>query len=165
MSFKAVLQHSPTHGGWVDVTMQMSSQYFDAASRFNHQEFKTVRNDRMTTKDIIHDYFDSLKHRRGWEAFLSEEMTHVSYTSPVKRVAGRGAYLTATKRFYSMITSLETKDVVIEGEKAGALTRYELQSPDGVIFESHVAEMFEVREGKIASLANCFDSAPFPKRP
>lgn len=145
--------------------MQRSPQYFDAASRFNHQELKTIRNDRMTTKDIIHDYFDSLKHRRGWEAFLSEELTNINYTNPVKRVAGRGAYLEATKRFFSMITSLETKDIVIEGEKACALTRYELQSPDGVAFESHVAEMFQVREGKIASLANCFDRAPHPKRP
>lgn len=50
-----------------------------------------------------------------------------------------------------------------ESERACALTRYELQVPSGPAFESHVAELFEVRDGKIKSLDIYFDSAPFPK--
>jgi ketosteroid isomerase-like protein len=117
----------------------------------------------MTTRDTIQGYFDSLKQMRGWEAFRSDEMRFISHTNPIKRVTGRGAYLEATKRFYSMIMALEIKGIVVDGEKACALTRYELQPPGGAVFDSHVAEVFEVREGKITSFEIYFDSAPFPK--
>jgi ketosteroid isomerase-like protein len=90
-------------------------------------------------------------------------MTFTSFTSPIKRVTGRSAYLEATKRFFSMITALEVKGLVVEGEKACAVTRYELQPPGGPVFDCHVAEVFEVRDGKIKSFDIYFDSARFPK--
>ncbi len=117
----------------------------------------------MTTRDTIQRYFESLQQKRGWEAFLSEQMTFTSYTSPVKRITGRDAYLEATKRFFSMVAAVEVQGIVADGEKACALTRYELQPPGGAAFESHVAEVFEVKEGKITSFEIYFDSAPFPK--
>jgi hypothetical protein len=39
------------------------------------------------------------------------------------------AYVQATKRFYSMITSFEVRDLMITGEKTCVLTRYQLQPP------------------------------------
>ena len=66
------------------------------------------------------------------------------------------------KRFFSMIESLEVRDLIVEGTKACALTRYELQSPVGM-FHSDVAELFTVTDTKIGSLAIYFDTAPFPK--
>ena len=62
-----------------------------------------------------------------------------------------------------MIKALEVKSILVDGERACALTRYELQAPGGSDFESHVAELFELRDGKITSLEIYFDSAPFPK--
>lgn len=115
----------------------------------------------MTTRDTIQRYFDSLSQKRGWEAFLADDMTFTSFTTPIKRVKGREAYLEATKRFYSMITAIEVKGLVVEGEKACVLTRYELKPPQGPAFESHVAEVFEVRDGKIIAFDIYFDSAPF----
>jgi ketosteroid isomerase-like protein len=117
----------------------------------------------MTTRDVIQNYFDCLKAKRGWEAYLGDEMAFTSFTSPIKRVTGRGAYLEATKRFYSMIKAVEIRGIVVDGEKACVLTRYELQPPAGPVFESHVAEVFGVRNDKIKSFDIYFDSAPFPK--
>ena len=117
----------------------------------------------MTTRDTIRGYFDALEQKGAWSAFLADGMRFTSFTTPIKRVTGKGTYLEATKRFFSMIQSLEVKGVVVEGERACALTRYELQLPGGAVFESHVAEVFEVRDGKIQSLDIYFDSAPFPK--
>ena len=117
----------------------------------------------MTTRDTIQSYLESLRGKSGWEAFLSDDMAFTSLTSPIKHVTGKGAYLEATKRFFSMIKALEIKGILVDGERACALTRYELQPPGGPAFESQVAELFEVREGKIKSLAIYFDSAPFPK--
>ncbi|MDN5941675.1 MAG: nuclear transport factor 2 family protein [Nitrospira sp.] len=117
----------------------------------------------MTTRDTIQGYFDSLKQKRGWEDFLSDDMTFTSFTSSIKRVSGKGAYLEATKRFYSMIKAMELKGILVDGERACALTRYELQPSGGPAFDCHVAEVFEVRDGKIKSFDIYFDSAPFPK--
>jgi ketosteroid isomerase-like protein len=119
----------------------------------------------MTTKDTVQGYFGSLKQKSGWEAFLAEGMAFSSFTTPIKQVAGKSAYLSSTSRFFSMITAVEVKDLIVDGDKACALTRYQLQPPGGPAIESHVAEVFKVREGKIASLEIYFDSAPFPKPP
>jgi ketosteroid isomerase-like protein len=117
----------------------------------------------MTTRDTIQGYFSALKRKSGWESFLSGDMTFTSFTSPIKRVSGKAAYLEATKRFYSMITAFEIRDLLIDGQKACALTHYELKPPTGPAFTSDVAEVFGVRDGAIASFGIYFDSSPFPK--
>ena len=117
----------------------------------------------MTTKDIVEGYLGNLKQKNDWQSFLADDMTFTSFTSSIKRVSGRAAYLEVTKRFYSMITQLEVRDLLVDGNKACALTRYTLQPPAGAAFESNVAEVFGVRDGRIASFDIYFDSAPFPK--
>jgi len=118
---------------------------------------------RMATRETIQGYFTSLKQKKGWESFLSNDMVFTSFTSPVKQVTGRDAYLETTKRFYSTIISVTVKDLLVEGEKACALTHYALQPPKGDAFTSDVAEIFTVNNGKIVSFAIYFDSSPFPK--
>ena len=117
----------------------------------------------MTTRDTIQGYFRSLKQKISWDSFLSDDVKFTSFTTPNKRVSGRAAYLEATKRFYSMITALEVRDLLVDGQKACALTGYDLQPPRGAAFRSDVAEVFEVRDGKITSFEIYFDSSPFPK--
>ena len=116
----------------------------------------------MSTREIVGRYFEELKARGNWESFLSDDLQFTSFASPGKQVTGKAAYLESTKRFFSMIKSLEVRDLIIEGPKACALTRYQLQSPVGS-FQSDVAEVFTVTDGKIGSLAIYFDTAPFPK--
>jgi ketosteroid isomerase-like protein len=62
-----------------------------------------------------------------------------------------------------MITSVELRDLLVDHDKACALTTYRLQPPGGPAFTSDVAEVFAVRDGKISSLDIYFDSSPFPK--
>lgn len=117
----------------------------------------------MTTRELIEAYFDSLKQRKGWESFLSDDVIFTSFTSPVRRISAKAAFLEATKRFYGMYGAFEVRDLLIDGNKACALTRYELRPPQGSAFESDVAEVFGVRDGKIATFDIYFDSAPYPK--
>jgi ketosteroid isomerase-like protein len=117
----------------------------------------------MTTKDTVQGYFSRLKQRQGWEAFLADDVVFTSFTSPVKRVIGKAAFLESTKRFYSTIASVDIRDLVVDGDKACVLTSYGLQFPGGQSITSDVAEIFAVRDGKIRSFDIYFDSAPFPK--
>jgi ketosteroid isomerase-like protein len=82
-----------------------------------------------------------------------------------RQVTGKEAYLEATRRFYSTIVSFQVKELLLGGERACALTRYELQPPGGAPFASDVAELFTVKNGKIDSFAIYFDTAPYPKQP
>jgi len=117
----------------------------------------------MTTTDTVEAYFATLTRKGHWDAFLCEAMTFTSFTSPTKHVSGRAAYLESTKRFYSMITALEVRTLLVDGDQACALTHYRLQPPSGPAFDTDVAEVFRVQDGKISSLEIYFDSAPFPK--
>lgn len=117
----------------------------------------------MTTKATIEGYFSSLRQKTGWSLFLDDNMVFTSYTSPVKQVKGKDEYLQSTKRFYGGIVTFEVRDLLVDGDRACALTRYQLQRPEFPSFESNVAEIFRVRDGKIVSFDIYFDSAPFPK--
>jgi ketosteroid isomerase-like protein len=117
----------------------------------------------MLTKDVLRDYFDRLARRADWEALLGDKFQFTSYTSPVKEVVGKAPFLEATKRFYSSIQSFEVRDLLVEGARGCALTRYQLRSPNGTLFQSDVAELFTVRNAQIEALAIYFDTAPFPK--
>ena len=117
----------------------------------------------MATAGIVQDYFAALARKDGWESFLAEDFAFTSCTSPNKRLSGKDAYLAATRRFFSMVSSLEVRQLMVDGRNACALTRYRLQPPGSAAFQSDVAEVFSVRDGKIASLAIYFDTAPYPK--
>lgn len=90
-------------------------------------------------------------------------MVFVGRTSPERRIEGRDAYIHATKRFFSMIVGVEVRDLLVDDDRACALTRYRLRPPSGAEFQSDVAEVFRVTDGKIDSLAIYFDTAPYPK--
>jgi ketosteroid isomerase-like protein len=117
----------------------------------------------MATQDVVRQYFDALAHKGEWQTFLSDDLRFTSLTSPVKEVTGKVAYLEATRRFFSMILSVEVRDLIVDGVKACALTRYQLRAPTGAGFQSDVAEIVTVRGSTISTLAIYFDTSPFPK--
>jgi ketosteroid isomerase-like protein len=116
----------------------------------------------MSARSTIERYFDHLKTKNGWEASLADDMVFNSFTSPPKEVRGKAAYLEATKRFYGSIQSMEVRQLTVDGDRAVALTRYQLRGPAGD-FTSDVAEVFGVANGRINSFGIYFDTAPFPK--
>jgi ketosteroid isomerase-like protein len=117
----------------------------------------------MTTRDVVTGYLDGVRTREGWENFLAEDLAFTNFTDPIKRVVGKQASLEGLRRFYAMVKNVEITRIIVDGDQACALTRYELQPPGGHAFESSIAEVFEVRDGRIRSLGIYFDSAPYPK--
>lgn len=118
----------------------------------------------MTTRETVQDYFAKLEHKKGWESCLADDMVFTSLTSPVKQVAGKENYLRATQRFYSTVAAVEVRDLMVDGDKAVALTRYRIQPPNGApSFQSDVAEVFTVKNDRIASFSIYFDTSPYPK--
>jgi ketosteroid isomerase-like protein len=118
----------------------------------------------MNTRATIERYYEKLRNKSEWESLFADHVTFTSFTSPNRRINDRSAFLEGTKRFYSMIVSFELRELIIDGDKACGLTRYELQAPNGGSrFSSDVAEIFAVRDGQITNFAIYFDTAPYPK--
>jgi len=132
------------------------------APRLSLASLKTFLEGTMSSRSVIETYFKRLGAKTGWEPLLADDVAFTSFTSPNKQLAGKPVYLEATKRFYSTIQSFELRGLIVDGATACALTRYQLKGPAGT-FQSDVAEIFTVRDDKIATLAIYFDTAPFPK--
>lgn len=116
----------------------------------------------MTTRQIIDRYFAALQAGDRWYEYLADGMVFTSHTSPIKQVTGRDAYLASTRGFYRMIDSMAVRQLIVDGNKAWALTQYQLQPPAGNPFTSDVAELFTVSNDKIDTFDIIFDSAPYP---
>lgn len=112
----------------------------------------------MATKETVQSFYDALKHKKDWESFLAGGMTFINNG---KQIQGEAASIEGIRRFYSMVQSLEVKELLIEGEKASAVVRYALRSPKGHTFSSDVAEFFTVQNGKFVAFAIYFDTAPY----
>jgi ketosteroid isomerase-like protein len=115
----------------------------------------------MNTKETIQKYLDSI--HNGFESLVTDEAKFTSFTSPVRSVAGKAAYVAATRNFYSKVASFEVRDLIVDANRACALTRYEVRGKDGGTFTSDVAEVFTVKDGKVDSLAIYFDLTPYPR--
>lgn len=115
----------------------------------------------MDTRQTIERYFDLLSARAGWETLLAADIEFMRLTTPPKRVAGKRPYLEATRDFYASIACLEVRELIVDGDRACTLTRYQIRSPNGERFDSHVAEFFTVRDGQITALSICFDPSPY----
>jgi ketosteroid isomerase-like protein len=126
----------------------------------------TVRREtmRMTTRETVNQYYERLGQRAGWDALFDDAVVFTNLASPVRQVTGKGTFLQATRRFYGSIGSFEVRELVVDGDRACALVRYEVRPPNGgAPFESHVAELFTVEDGRIGAFSICFDTAPYPK--
>ena len=118
----------------------------------------------MTTRETVESYFADLKRGSGWETWLADDVEFQSLTSPGRTISGREPFLEGTRRFYGSIASFEVRELLVDGDRACAFTRYSIKPPTGAPgFESDVAELFEVENGRIKSFSICFDTAPYPK--
>lgn len=116
----------------------------------------------MTTRDTVESYFDALHRGSGWPDHLADDVVFTSHGTPVKHLTGREAYVDSTRGFYGMIESFEVKDLIVEGDRACAVTSYKLVSPLGDSFTSDVAEVFTVSDDRIDTFSIFFDATPFP---
>jgi len=123
----------------------------------------SAKADPTATRATVEGYFAGLKAGEDWQRFMSDDIVFTSCTSPVRQIAGRATVIDATKRFYSMIERVDLRRLIVDDDRACALTRYALKPLAGAPFESDVAEIFQIRDGKITSFDIYFDTAPYPK--
>jgi hypothetical protein len=119
----------------------------------------------MSTRDVILQFLERVKRNDRWDDLLSDDLQFSNFATPVRRMTGKRVSLEGMRRFYAMAKGMEIESIIVDGQQACALIRYDLQPPVGPSFESHIAEIFRVENEKIAAFGIYFDSAPYPKPP
>lgn len=111
----------------------------------------------VKVRDTIERYFVAI-HSGGWESYISDDFIFVNGNFD-RTEHGRSAYVEGAGRFFRTSTGVRIRDLVIDGEKAAVLARYDIRSPKGTTGTCDVAELLTVRSGKLHSSAIFFDTA------
>ena len=114
---------------------------------------------RNTTRETITRYYEGIKQKDGWQAFVSDHITFDG--TGVKSTKGKDAYVESTSQFLRVVKTSQVKEMIVEGERACVLMHYELMSPKGNNASSDVAEILLEKDGKIDSSTIYFDTAAF----
>ena len=85
----------------------------------------------------------------------------MNFTGAGQSLMGKQAYIDATEKFLQLVKDVKIKTLIIEGEKAGVVIDYELQSPKGNTLSCEVAEILLIKDDKIYSSDIFFDTATF----
>ncbi|MEM0117995.1 MAG: nuclear transport factor 2 family protein [Conexivisphaerales archaeon] len=117
------------------------------------------RKPESSARVLLVEYYRRLGSGEEWGSLLTEDFL-LSGTVP-KETRGRAAFVNAN--FFKMVKGVNVKELIVDGEKACALVNYDLISPRGKNFSSEVAEIWEVKEGKLASIEIFFDTEAFNK--
>jgi ketosteroid isomerase-like protein len=112
-----------------------------------------------TTQETIKGYYDGIKQKSGWQAFVSDDIAFDG--TGVKATKGKEAFVEGNSQFLRAVTASHVKEMIVEGEIACVIVHYDLMSPKGNKTSSDVAEILAVKDGKIVSSTIYFDTAAF----
>lgn len=117
----------------------------------------------MTTREIIDTYYESVN-AGDWDTWLTLFADDIVMDEQLAgHVEGigilRGA-ISGLKRGYSKFQNVP-RHYVIDGNQACVVSRIEAANASGVPIAANVANYFEIKDGKIAYMANFHDSVPF----
>ncbi|HET7118702.1 MAG TPA: nuclear transport factor 2 family protein [Hanamia sp.] len=116
----------------------------------------------MKTKELLEIYYKGLAQKNGWDSVLSDDFLFVggdmTKTTPV---VGKQAYIDVTKRFSQLFKTMRVKEMMIQDDKACVIGNYDYVFPNGKSINGDVAEIWKVKDDKLASLTIFFDTATF----
>lgn len=119
-------------------------------------------NNSKTTKEIVQNFYQALAQKNGWQTLLSEDIIFTDSGLKIHE-EGREAVIKSFDRFLQAVQSVRVKQMIVENENACAIASYDFVSPQGNKLNLDVAEIWKVKDGKLASLTIYFDIAEFRK--
>ena len=115
----------------------------------------------MSTRDVIQSYYDSLNKKNDkWQELYSEDAIF-SDASQTLNAKGKAAIIQSFIPFLKGVEAVKIEQMIVEGEHACALVGYIYINPKGEKMSQDVAEVWEVKDGKLAKLTIYFDLTAF----
>ena len=111
----------------------------------------------MSTQDTIQSYYRSLSNKDDkWQALWSEDAVF-SDASQILVAKGKEAVIQSFTSFLKSIAALKVSQTMVEGEKACFIINYTYVNRKQEQLNQDVAEVWEVRNGKLAKQTIYFD--------
>jgi ketosteroid isomerase-like protein len=111
----------------------------------------------MSTKIIIQNYYDSLNRKdEKWQELYSEDAVF-SDASQTLYAKGKEPVIQSFLPFLKGVERVKVKHMIVEGEDACVIASYDYVNPKGERMNQDVAEVWEVKDGKLAKLTIYFD--------
>ena len=116
----------------------------------------------MKTKELLETYYKGFDQKNGWDSVLSDNFSFVggdmTKTTPIE---GKQAYIEVIKRFSQLFKTMRVKEMIIQDDNACVIGNYDYVFPNGKSINGDVAEIWKVKDGKLASLTIFFDTLTF----
>jgi ketosteroid isomerase-like protein len=116
----------------------------------------------MTTKALLDSYYHGFRQKQGWENVISEDFKFVGGDMTMQAViSGKQAYINIIKNFSKLFQSMQPIEMIIEGDSACVIERYNYAFPSGIAIDGNVAAIWKVKDDKLDSLTIYFDTSTF----
>ena len=116
----------------------------------------------MKTKELLETYYKGFEQKNGWDSVLSDNFSFVggdmTKTTPIE---GKQAYIEVIERFSQLFKTMRVKEMIIQDDKACVIGNYDYVFPNGRSINGDVAEIWKVKDGKLATLTIFFDTLTF----
>jgi ketosteroid isomerase-like protein len=115
-----------------------------------------------TTRELLETYYEGFARKQGWEEVLSEDFTFTGgdMTQPTP-VVGKQAYIQIIQRYARLFQTMQVKEMIVEGERACVIERYDYLFPNGKAITGEVATLWKVNDHKLSALTIFFDTLTF----
>ena len=116
----------------------------------------------MSTKEILETYYKGFARKQGWESVIAEDFKFIGGDmTKTKPIVGKQAYIDVIKRFSQLFQKMRVKEMITDGDRACVIGNYDYVFPNGKSINGDVAEIWKVKDGKLAALTIFFDTLTF----
>ena len=111
----------------------------------------------MSTRDLVQSYYDSLGRKDDkWQELYSKDAVF-SDASQALNAKGKVAVIQSFIPFLKGVEGLRVRRMIAEGGNACAIVSYDYVNPKGGKMSQDVAEVWQVKDGKLTKLTIYFD--------
>jgi ketosteroid isomerase-like protein len=111
----------------------------------------------MSTKELIQSYYDSLNQKDDKRQELWSEDAVFSDASQTFDARGKEAVIQSFSRLTQVIEGVKVKHMIAESNAACAIVSYDYINSKGGTLKQDVAEVWEVKDEKLAKLTIYLD--------
>ncbi len=111
----------------------------------------------MAVRELVQDFYRSLSKKDDhWQQLYSED-AFFSDASQTLHAQGKAAVIQSFIPFIKNIEEVKVKQLIIEDEQACAVISYVFVNPKGEKISQDVAEVWGIKDDKLAELTVYFD--------
>jgi len=116
----------------------------------------------MSTKELLEIYYKGFAKKSGWESVIADDFKFVGGDMTKRKpIVGKQAYIEIIQRFGRLFQNMRVKEMFVKDNNAFVLAEYDYVFPNGKSISGDVAELWKVKDDKLAALTIYFDTLTF----